>query len=534
MIIINQLHLGIDEPQERLRDKIAERLHLPKAGFSYTILKESLDARRRDTPRFSYQVAVDAPISEKKVRALKDKNITWQPQARIKPIEPGDKPLEGRPIVVGAGPAGLFAAYILAEHGYKPLLLEQGQAVDVRARQVERFWQDGTLDLRSNVQFGEGGAGTFSDGKLTSRSKNPLGHKVNEIFAAHGAPIEITYQAKPHIGTDLLGDVIVSMRKQMVHAGADVRFGVTVQSLLLEGGLDGTSVKGVMTNEGAFYSNVVILALGHSSRDLFRTLYEQGLAMEAKPFAMGFRIEHPQRMIDERQYRDLAGHPRLGAASYQLTWHDDVRNRGVYTFCMCPGGQVVAASSERERLVVNGMSYHARDLENANSALLVNIGSEDFGNGVLDGMLFQERIESACYALGGWGYVAPVQTVGDFLKGEKSSALGDIRPSVRPGHVLSDLSGLYPASITDSLRAAIGGMGRRLKGFDRQDAVLTGAETRSSSPVRLLRDKVQRESVNVKGVYPIGEGAGYAGGIVSSAIDGIACAQEIIQTFRAD
>lgn len=534
MIIINQLHLGIDEPQERLRDKIAERLHLPKAGFSYTILKESLDARRRDTPRFSYQVAVDAPISEKKVRALKDKNITWQPQARIKPIEPGDKPLEERPIVVGAGPAGLFAAYILAEHGYKPLLLEQGQAVDVRARQVERFWQDGTLDLRSNVQFGEGGAGTFSDGKLTSRSKNPLGHKVNEIFAAHGAPIEITYQAKPHIGTDLLGDVIVSMRKQMVHAGADVRFGVTVQSLLLEEGLDGTSVKGAMTNEGAFYSNVVILALGHSSRDLFRTLYEQGLAMEAKPFAMGFRIEHPQRMIDERQYRDLAGHPRLGAASYQLTWHDDVRNRGVYTFCMCPGGQVVAASSERERLVVNGMSYHARDLENANSALLVNIGPEDFGNGVLDGMLFQERIESACYALGGGGYVAPVQTVGDFLKGEKSSALGDIRPSVRPGHVLSDLSSLYPASITDSLRAAIGGMGMRLKGFDRQDAVLTGAETRSSSPVRLLRDKVQRESVNVKGVYPIGEGAGYAGGIVSSAIDGIACAQEIIQTFRAD
>lgn len=513
MIIINQLHLGIDEPQERLRDKIAERLHLPKAGFSYTILKESLDARRRDTPRFSYQVAVDAPISEKKVRALKDKNITWQPQARIKPIEPGDKPLEGRLIVVGAGPAGLFAAYILAEHGYKPLLLEQGQAVDVRTRQVERFWQDGTLDLHSNVQFGEGGAGTFSDGKLTSRSKNPLGHKVNEIFAAHGAPIEITYQAKPHIGTDLLGDVIVSMRKQMVHAGADVRFGVTVQSLLLEEGLDGTSVKGVMTNEGAFYSNVVILALGHSSRDLFRTLYEQGLAMEAKPFAMGFRIEHPQRMIDERQYRDLAGHSRLGAASYQLTWHDDVRNRGVYTFCMCPGGQVVAASSERERLVVNGMSYHARDLENANSALLVNIGPEDFGNGVLDGMLFQERIESACYALGGGGYVAPVQTVGDFLKGEKSSALGDICPSVRPGHVLSDLSSLYPASITDSLRAAIGGMGMRLKGFDRQDAVLTGAETRSSSPVRLLRDKVQRESVNVKGVYPIGEGAGYAGAL---------------------
>ena len=534
MIIINQLHLGIDEPQERLREKIAERLRLPKEGFSYTILKESLDARRRDTPRFSYQVAVDAPLNEKKVRALKDKNITWQPSERIKPIVYGEAPLDGRPIVVGAGPAGLFAAYILAEHGYKPLLLEQGQAVPIRTEQVERFWQDGTLDLHSNVQFGEGGAGTFSDGKLTSRSKNPLGHKVNEIFAAHGAPEEITYQAKPHIGTDLLGGVIVSMREQMIHEGAEVRFGVTVQSLILEDGLDGKHVKGVMTSAGAFYSNVVILALGHSSRDLFRTLHTQGLAMEAKPFAMGFRIEHPQRMIDERQYRDLAGHPRLGAASYQLTWHDDVRDRGVYTFCMCPGGQVVAASSERERLVVNGMSYHARDLENANSALLVNIGPEDFGSGILDGILFQERIESACYALGGGGYVAPVQTVGDFLKGEKTTVLGDIRPSVRPGHILSDLSTLYPAVITDSLRAAIGGMGSRLKGFDRADAVLTGAETRSSSPVRLLRDKYHRESLTIHGVYPIGEGAGYAGGIVSSAIDGIACAQEIIQTYRAD
>lgn len=534
MIIINQLHLGIDEPTALLREKIATRLHLPKDGFSYTILKESLDARRRDTPRFSYQVSVDAPLSEKKVRALKDKNISWHPSERIKPIEPGVVPLQGRPIVVGAGPAGLFAAYVLAEHGYKPLLLEQGQAVETRTEQVERFWQNGTLDVHSNVQFGEGGAGTFSDGKLTSRSKNPLGKKVNEIFAAHGAPEEITYQAKPHIGTDLLSGVIVSMREQMIHAGAEVRFGITVKELLLEEGRDGTKVRGVMTSEGPFYSNIVILALGHSSRDLFRTLHMQGLAMEAKPFAMGFRIEHPQRMIDERQHRNLAGHPRLGAASYQLTWHDDVRNRGIYTFCMCPGGQVVAASSERERLVVNGMSYHARDLENANSALLVNVGPEDFGTGVLDGILFQERIESACYALGGGGYVAPVQTVGDFLKGEKSSQLGDVRPSVRPGYTLSNLSTLYPSLITDSLRASIGGMGSRLHGFDRADAVLTGAETRSSSPVRLLRDKCHRESVNICGVYPIGEGAGYAGGIVSSAIDGIACAQEIIQMYRAD
>lgn len=529
MIIINQLHLDLDEPMASLRERIAERLRLPADGFSYTILKESLDARRRETPRFSYQVAVDAPLSEKRVRSLRDKNISWRPEHQEAPLEPGTQLLTGRPIVVGAGPAGLFAAYTLAEHGYAPLLLEQGQAVSERTAQVDRFWQDGTLDLSSNVQFGEGGAGTFSDGKLTSRSKNPLGHKVNAIFAAHGAPEEITYQAKPHIGTDLLKNVIVSMRERIVANGGEVRFGVTVQQLLLEG----DQVKGVGTNVGAFYSNVVLLALGHSSRPLFRTLHDQGMAMEAKPFAMGFRIEHPQTFIDQTQYREYAGHPRLGAASYQLTWHDDVRNRGCYTFCMCPGGQVVAAASEAERLVVNGMSYHARDLENANSALLVNVGPDDFGHGVLDGMLFQERIEAACYALGGGGYTAPVQTVGDFLRGNATTALGSVQPSVRPGHVLSDLSGLYPNAITDSLRAAIGGMAHRLHGFDRPDAVLTAAETRSSSPVRLLRDKQTWESLNLRGVYPIGEGAGYAGGIVSSAIDGIACAEHIIRQFCA-
>ena len=532
MIIINQLHLDLDQPLAALRPLIAERLRLPEDGFSYKIAKESLDARRGkghgDTPRFSYQVQVEAPLSEKQVRALRDKDILWRPSAQSEPLEPGTTPLSARPIIVGAGPAGLFAAYTLAEHGYAPILLEQGQAVPERTAQVDRFWQDGTLDLFSNVQFGEGGAGTFSDGKLTSRSKNPLGHKVNAIFAAHGAPEEITYQAKPHIGTDLLKNVIVSMRERIVENGGEVRFGVCVQRLLTQNGV----VRGVATNAGDFYSDIVLLAIGHSSRQLFRALHAQGLAMEAKPFAVGFRIEHPQALIDRVQYRDFAGHPRLGAASYQLTWHDDVRDRGCYTFCMCPGGQVVAAASEAERLVVNGMSYHARDLENANSALLANIGPADFGSGVLDGIAFQKRVEAACYALGGGGYVAPVQTVGDFLRGERSSQLGSVRPSVRSGCTLSDLSALYPSTITDSLRAAIGGMARRLHGFDQADAVLTGVETRSSSPVRLLRDKLTRESVNLAGLYPIGEGAGYAGGIVSSAIDGIACAEHLIRTFR--
>ena len=533
MIIMSQLMLSIDEPTDALREKIAQRLRLPIDGFSYTILKESLDARRRDTPRFSYQVAVDAPLSEKKVRSLKDKNITWHPSETVQPMEYGSTPLPGRPIIVGAGPAGLFAAYVLAEHGYQPLLLEQGQPVPTRTEQVAQFWQDGSLDVHSNVQFGEGGAGTFSDGKLTSRSKNPLGHSVSDIFIAHGAPPEIAYQSRPHIGTDLLGGIIVSMRKRLIEAGGEVRFGVCVKRLLLEEKAGELAVRGVETNAGSFYSPLVVLALGHSSRDLFRTLYEQGLAMESKAFAMGFRIEHPQTMIDQRQHRALAGHPRLGAASYQLTWHDDARNRGIYTFCMCPGGQVVAASSENERLVVNGMSYHARDKENANSALLVNVSGADYGEGVLDGIAFQQKIEAACYQLGGGGYVAPVQTVGDFLKGVPSTQLGDVRPSVQPGYRLCDLSTLYPAHLTDCIRGAIGGMGQRLHGFDRDDAILTGAETRSSSPVRLVRDKQHRQSVNIRGVYPIGEGAGYAGGIVSSAIDGIACAREIMQTYRA-
>lgn len=528
MIIINQLYLQIDEPLANLREQIANRLRLKHADITYTILKESLDARRRETPRFSYQVAVDVPMSEKQVRALKDKNITWHLSETSEPLVPGILPLDSAPLVVGAGPAGLFAAYTLARHGYQPILLEQGQAVPMRSEQVERFWQDGTLNTLSNVQFGEGGAGTFSDGKLTSRSKNPLGKRVLEIFARHGAPEEITYQAKPHIGTDLLKNVIISMREQLIEWGGTVQFGVQVKSLIV----DGNRVKGVETNQGIFYSDVVILALGHSSRLLFKKLYEQGLAMENKPFAMGFRIEHPQAMINEQQHRQLAGHPRLGAADYQLTWHDDVSGRGVYTFCMCPGGQVVAASSEDERLVVNGMSYHARDLENANSALLVNVSAKDYGEGVLDGMLFQEKIESACYALGGGRYVAPVQTVGDFFVGTATTALGAVQPSVQPGYRLSDLSKLYPTELTTCLRAGIGGMGKKLAGFDRKDAILTGAETRSSSPVRLLREKSTWESVNICGVYPIGEGAGYAGGIVSSAIDGIGCAEQLIRTYK--
>jgi uncharacterized FAD-dependent dehydrogenase len=523
MIIINQLSLDLDQDPSVLREKIAHRLRLDPNQFSYKILRESLDARRRETPRFVYQVQVQADISQKKLNKLKDRNIIWKEEPPKPKLAHGTRPLDAPPIVVGAGPAGLFCAWKLAREGYAPLLLEQGQPVEVRARQVDRFWTDGSLDPLSNVQFGEGGAGTFSDGKLTSRSKDPRGREVLEIFAAAGAPQEITYQALPHIGTDLLRQVIVNIRHQIEAAGGRVAFGVRVERLLLSDGV----LRGVVTNQGVMESPVVLLAPGHSARPLFETLLDQGVAMENKPFAMGLRIEHPQDMINACQYHGFGSHARLGPASYRLSWHDDASGRGIYTFCMCPGGRVVAAASEEGRMVVNGMSYHARDLENANSALLATVTAADYGSGILDSMYFQRKIEEACFQLGGGGYMAPVQTVGGFLRGQVDP-LGAVEPSVKPGYRLTDLSGLYPAGLTDALRRGIVGMGGKLAGFDRPDAVLTGAETRSSSPVRILRQKDSLQSENVAGLYPLGEGAGYAGGIISSAIDGLRGAEAVI------
>ena len=528
MIIINQLHLALDEPLEALRAQIADRLKLAEDAFSYKIVKESLDARRRETPRFIYQVEVEAPLGEKKVRALHDKNILWRPSEPEAPLSPGETPLSGRPIVVGAGPAGLFCAYTLAEHGYRPLLLEQGQAVPERTAQVDRFWQDGTLDLSSNVQFGEGGAGTFSDGKLTSRSKNPLGHKVNAIFARHGAPQEITYQAKPHIGTDLLKGVIVSMREQIAAWGGEVRFGVTVQALLEQEG----AVRGVRTNAGDFYANVVLLAIGHSSRDLFRTLQVQGLAMEAKPFAVGFRIEHPQSLVNSIQHRQYAGHPRLGAASYQLTWHDDLTDRGCYTFCMCPGGQVVASASEEGRVVTNGMSFHARNGKNANAAVVVSVGGKDFADDPRRAIAFQRELEAKAYAAGrsAGEYAAPAENIQSFLEGRGQLNIGRVQPTYDRGVAAADLGALLPQELAETLRAGLRAYERKIAGYTAPEAILTGLETRTSSPVRLKREE-NFECTQLAGLYPCGEGAGYAGGIMSAAVDGLRVARAIISRY---
>ena len=534
MIRITELPLPMDPDarevgREVLRAAIVQRLGIDDTALlDFSVYKRSYDARRKSS-LITFVYIIDAEVSDEAQvlrRLADDRHVMAAPDTRYQPPARARDELRERPIVIGFGPGGLFAALILAQQGYRPIVLERGREVRQRTQDTWGLWRRNTLDPISNVQFGEGGAGLFSDGKLYSQIKDPryLGRKVMQEFVRAGAPAEILYVSKPHIGTFRLTGVVSSMRREIISLGGEVRFESRVIDLLIENG----RVEGVMLESGeVLHSRHVVLALGHSSRDTFRMLERRGVFMEAKPFAIGFRIEHPQSMIDKVRLGRFAGHPALGAADYKLVHHAS-NGRSVYSFCMCPGGTVVAATSEPERVVTNGMSQYSRNERNANAGIVVGIDPvQDYPDGVLAGIALQERLESKAYDLGGRNYCAPAQLVGDFLRGQASKALGDVEPSYKPGVQLCDLAEALPEYAITAIREALPAFGREIRGFDRPDAVLTGIESRTSAPLRITRDPQHLQSRNVRGLYPCGEGAGYAGGILSAAVDGIKVAEAV-------
>ncbi|HDY99460.1 MAG TPA: NAD(P)/FAD-dependent oxidoreductase [Pseudomonas sabulinigri] len=536
MIRINELQLPLDHPADALRPAIVRRLKITDAQLlDFTVFKRSYDARKKNSEiTFVYIIDVtldnEASVLE---RFADDRNVRTAPDTGYYPVAKAPDDLTERPLIIGFGPCGLFAALTLAQMGFKPIVLERGRDVRSRTKDTWALWRNKVLSPESNVQFGEGGAGLFSDGKLYSQIKDPkfYGRKVMHEFVRAGAPEEIMFVSKPHIGTFRLTGVVASMREEIRALGGEVRFDSRVEDFLIDDG----RIEGVkLTNGEELRSRYVVLALGHSARDTFRKLYERGVYVEAKPFAVGFRVEHPQSLIDKARLGKYAGHPELGAADYKLVHHAK-NGRAVYSFCMCPGGMVVAATSEPGRVVTNGMSQYSRNERNANAGIVVGIHPEqDFPGSPLAGVELQEQLESRAYELGGSDYCAPGQLVGDFIRGKASSSLGAVQPSYQPGVLLGDLAQALPAYAIDAIREALPAFGKQIRGFDRHDAVLTGIETRTSSPVRIKRDNLSLQSLNTRGLYPAGEGAGYAGGILSAGVDGIKVAEALATAMLAD
>lgn len=527
MIKITNLHLDIDNDMSELKGMAAKKLRISQRDIhNLRLVKKSVDARDKAKVQFVCTVELETEREEWLVQKRRDRLVSVVKEKKYQPISGVN--LGCRPVVAGFGPAGMFAALILAQAGQRPIVIERGQAVEYRQKTVERFWNSGLLDPESNVQFGEGGAGTFSDGKLTTGTKDSRIQKVLEEFAAAGAPKEILYEAKPHIGTDCLPRVVRGIRNQILSQGGEIRFDTRLTGFMTKRDkLCGIRLK---RREGGVEETLactqVILATGHSARDIFELFQKNGLPMEAKAFSVGARIEHPASYINRAQFGIFAGHPALGAADYKLSCHLPSR-RGVYTFCMCPGGEVTGAASETGKVVTNGMSRYRRDDVNSNAALLVSVTPKDFGYDVLDGVTFQRQIERQAFLKTGGGYAAPGQRAGDFLAGMPAGRFGLVRPSYRPEVIPTDLSCCLPGFVTEAMAEGIGMMDRQLKGFAMADAVLTAPETRSSSPVRLLRND-NRQSPALAGLFPCGEGAGYAGGIVSAAVDGIKTAEAIL------
>ena len=527
MIRINEIKLSLDSDESSLREITARILRCKEENIkSIRILKKAIDSRKKDSVCFVYNIAAEVSGNEEAIirHSRNSKVSSYSEEKYIMPENKRNSTL--RPVIAGFGPAGFMCSLILAKAGLNPIVIERGSDVDTRHNEVSEFWKNRKLNTESNVQFGEGGAGTFSDGKLTTGIKSPLIGKVIDELISHGAPHEIAYSATPHIGTDRLGAVVKSIREEIISLGGEIHFNTKLEDLIIAN----NSIQGITITDrnGSrdIETDTLILCIGHSARDTAEMLYRRGIEIIQKPFSMGVRIEHPREMIDRAQYGDFAGHPKLGAAVYKMACHPD-HGRGAYTFCMCPGGTVVCASSEENRVAVNGMSEYARDGENSNSAILVGIEPEQFeSDHPLAGIEIQRRIEEKAFESGGRSYAAPCQTVGDFLNNVKSTKLSSVRPTCPTGTVPGDIREILPEKITGTMAEAIVKMDKMLHGFAMPEAVLTAPETRSSSPVRILRNDIMQ--ANIRGIYPCGEGAGYAGGIISAAVDGIKCAHAVL------
>jgi len=543
MLRLTEIKLSLQHAQEKIKTAILKKLGIVEDDFiRYQIFKRGVDARKPHAILFVYTLDVEVKNEAKLLAKFKKdihvkpapdtgyKFVTFAPSPQPSPTRGEGVKSMSRPVIVGFGPAGIFAALILAQSGFKPIVLERGKAVKERTKDTWGFWRNSKLNPESNVQFGEGGAGTFSDGKLYSQIKDPkhYGRKVLEEFVKAGAPEEILYDSHPHIGTFRLVSMVEKMRETILSLGGEIRFEARVDDIEIGYKNEHGQVQGVVLANGErIATNHLVLAVGHSARDTFEMIHKRGIYIEAKPFSIGFRVEHPQSLIDRARYGSNSGNPLLGAADYRLVHHAK-NGRSVYSFCMCPGGTVVAAASEPGRVVTNGMSQYSRNERNANAGIVVGITPEqDYPGDPLAGVELQRELEAKAYALGGNNYAAPGQLIGDFLEGKPSTEFGEVAPSYTPSVHLTDLSSALPEYAITAIRGALPEFAKQIKGFDLPDAILTGVETRTSSPVRITRNDDDLQSINTKGLYPTGEGAGYAGGILSAAVDGIKVAEAV-------
>ena len=524
IIHVSNIGVGIKDNQEMSMEMARKKLGVPDSKIKEVFMvKKSVDARKKHNIMLNYTIGFEVEDGTEITEQLGVKVIVKKELSLVQ----GNQTLENRPVVVGFGPAGMFCALYLARLGYRPIVIERGGKMEDRVVAVDNFLKNGVLDINCNVQFGEGGAGTFSDGKLTTRISDVRCDAVLQDLVNADAPREILQMGKPHIGTDKLRNVVKNIRNEIESLGGEVRFHTQLESIDIKN----NKVTAAVTKDGAIPTQVLVFATGHSARDTFRSMFDLDIAMEAKAFSVGARIEHLQSEVDKAMYGDFAGHPLLPRSEYQLSWRDKATNRGVYTFCMCPGGYVVPAASMEGAVVTNGMSYHSRSGMNANSALVVSVDQKDYGNSPMDAIAFQEKIEKNAYAMSG-SYQAPAQTVGSFLGGIHGLSKSSVTPTYELGVKGGDIGSLFPPVVTEYMKKGIRLMGQRQHGFSSPDGILTAPETRTSSPLRILRDRETCVSTSTQGLYPCGEGSGYAGGIMSAAVDGINIAEKIISQFK--